>query len=299
MSGGYNLLVVILAVGNILAMLWLLWWTRKRRVEGKPGEATTGHVWDEDLREYNNPLPRWWLFVFLISIAFSAAYLAMYPGLGNYQGTLQWTSARQHQAQQQAVEAEAQRVLAPFNNLSVDQLRKNPAALAVGRNLFASNCILCHGSDAQGAPGFPNLTDKDWLWGGDPDTVVATITGGRTGIMIGWRDVLGGDAGVNDVLAYVLSLSGRSAREAGNAAHGKELFDANCIACHGADGKGNQALGAPNLTDNIWLHGSSVSTIRDVIANGRQGQMPAQGGRQSELKVRLLAAYVLSLGDGS
>jgi cytochrome c oxidase cbb3-type subunit III len=298
MSPGYHLLVIMLAIGNIVAMLWLLWWTSQRQVESPPGEATTGHAWDGDLREYNNPMPRWWLFVFLISIAFSMAYLALYPGLGNYQGTLQWTSARQHQAQQQAAEAEAQRVLAPFNKLSVDQLRKDPAALAVGRSLFASNCILCHGSDAQGATGFPNLTDQDWLWGGDAETVVATITGGRTGIMVGWREALGGDAAVNDVVAYVLSLSGRASPQAGNVTHGKELYASICIACHGVDGKGNQALGAPNLTDNIWLHGSSVAAIRDVIANGRQGQMPAQGGRLSELKVRLLAAYVLSLGNG-
>jgi cytochrome c oxidase cbb3-type subunit III len=298
MSSGYHLLVVVLAVANIAAMLWLLWWTRKRRVDPKSSQPTTGHVWDGDLSEYNNPLPRWWLFIFLISIAFSVVYLALYPGLGNYQGNLHWTSARQHQAQQQAVEAEAQRVLAPFNQLSVDELRRNPAALAVGRNLFASHCILCHGSDGQGATGFPNLTDSDWLWGGDPASVVTTITGGRTGIMVAWRDALGGDAGVNDVLAYVLSLSGRSSREAGDALHGKVLYESICIACHGADGKGNQALGAPNLTDNIWLHGSSVANIRDVIANGRQGQMPAQGGVLSELKIRLLAAYVLSLGNG-
>jgi cytochrome c oxidase cbb3-type subunit 3 len=299
MSSGYNLLVVVLAVANIAAMLWLLWWTRKRRGDTKAGAPTTGHVWDGDLQEYNNPLPRWWLFTFLISIAFSVVYLAMYPGLGNYQGSLGWSSARQHQERQQVLEAEAQRVLAPFNSQTVEELRRNPAALAVGRNLFASECILCHGSDAQGATGFPNLTDKDWLWGGDPDTIVTTITGGRTGIMVGWRDALGGDAAVNDVVAYVLSLSGRSSPQAGDAARGKERYDAICVACHGADGKGNQALGAPNLTDNIWLHGGDVNTIRDVIANGRQGQMPAQGGRLSELKVRLLAAYVLSLGNGS
>jgi cytochrome c oxidase cbb3-type subunit 3 len=299
MSSGYHLLVVALAVGNILAMLWLLWWTRKRRVGTGVNQPTTGHVWDGDLSEYNNPLPRWWLFSFLISIAFAVVYLALYPGLGSYRGSLQWTSARQHQAQQQALEAEAQRVLAPFAAMSVNQLRRNAAALAVGHNLYADNCTLCHGSDAQGATGFPNLTDRDWLWGGDPDAVVATITNGRTGVMIGWRDVLGGDAGVNDVVAYVLSLSGRRSPQAGKAARGKELYDVNCVACHGADGKGNQALGAPNLADNIWLHGSSASSIRDVIAAGRQGQMPAQGGRLSELKLRLLAAYVLSLGDGS
>jgi cytochrome c oxidase cbb3-type subunit 3 len=295
-SSGYHLLVVVLVVSNIAAMLLLLWWTGKRRTDANP--STTGHVWDENLSEYNNPLPRWWLFTFLISIAFGVVYLVIYPGLGNYPGSLRWTSARQHQARQQLVEAEAQRVLAPFKDFSVEQLRTMPAALAVGRSLFASNCILCHGSDAQGATGFPNLTDADWLWGGDPDSVVTTITGGRTGIMVGWRDALGGDAGVNDVLAYVLSLSGRSSPQAGTAARGKLLYDSICVACHSANGSGNQALGAPNLSDNIWLYGSSVAAVRDVIANGRQGQMPAQGSALGELKVRLVAAYVLSLGNG-
>jgi cytochrome c oxidase cbb3-type subunit 3 len=298
MSGGISLLIVLLSVVNIAAMLWLLWWTRKRRDDSAATEPTTGHVWDADLREYNNPLPLWWLYTFLISIVFAVVYLALYPGLGNYQGSLGWTSARQHQAQQQSIEAEAQRVLAPFAGLTVAELRMSPAALVVGHNLYADNCTLCHGSDAEGATGFPNLTDRDWLWGGDPDAVVASITAGRTGVMVGWRAALGGDAGVNDVVAEVLALAGRSSPLAGDAARGKALYSTICIACHGAAGKGNPALGAPDLTDNIWLYGGSVDAIRDVIANGRQGQMPAQGEKLSEVKLRLLAAYVLSLGNG-
>jgi cytochrome c oxidase cbb3-type subunit 3 len=255
-------------------------------------------VWDGDLRELNNPLPRWWLWLFIITIVFALGYLVLYPGLGSYRGTLGWTSISQHEAEQRESEARAQQILAKFAGKSVAELQHDKAALAVGRNLFNDNCILCHGSDARGAAGFPNLTDKDWLWGGGAETIETTITGGRTGVMIGWKDALGGATGVEDMVAYVLSLSGRSV-PAGDAANGKRLFMTNCIACHGEDGRGNLLVGAPNLTDHTWLHGGSVETIRDVIANGRTGQMPAQLDRLGAERIRLLAAYVLSLGDGS
>lgn len=296
MSSGFSLLVVLLSVVNIVAMVWLLWWTRKRRDESAAA-PTTGHTWDGDVTEYNNPLPRWWLFTFLISIVFAVAYLILYPGLGNYRGSLGWSSEDQHARSQAAMAAESQRVLAPFASATVAELRSNAAALAVGRNLFADNCTLCHGSDGRGATGFPNLTDREWQWGGEPDSIVTTISAGRTAVMIGWKDVLGGDQGVKDTTAFVLSLSGRTST-VGDAARGKTLYEANCIACHGPTGAGNPLLGAPNLTDSVWLYGGSPSAVRDVIANGRQGQMPAQADKLSEVKIRLLAAYVLSLGDG-
>jgi len=299
MSPGLSVFVVVLTALNIIGAMWLLWWMRKRHGdEAGAGADTTGHVWDGDLREYNNPLPRWWLWLFVLSIVFALAYLVLYPGLGSWRGTLNWSSISQHEAQQRAAEAQVRQVLAPFASLTIEQLRSNPAALAVGRNLYDDNCTLCHGSDARGAPGFPNLTDKDWLWGGAADVVENSITAGRTGVMIGWRAALGGDSGIEDTLAYVLSLSGRKV-PAGDIVHGKQLYTTNCIACHGEDGRGNQALGAPNLTDQIWLYGGSVNAIRDVIANGRQGQMPAQSDRLGPDRIRLLAAYVLSLGDGA
>jgi len=297
MSSGISWYIIILTVLNVAGLAWLL-----LAVRPKPGETTTsettGHVWDEDLREYNNPLPRWWLWLFILSTVFAVGYMVLYPGLGTWKGTLGWSSIAQHEAQQKVAEAQAQQILAPFASQSIEQLRTNPAALAVGRNLYDDNCTLCHGSDARGALGFPNLTDKDWLWGGAPEAIETTINAGRIGVMIGWRDALGGDSGVEDVVAFVSSLSGRSV-PAGDAAHGKELYMTNCVACHGEDGHGNPALGAPNLTDQVWLYGGSVNTIRDVIANGRQGQMPAQSDRLGADRIRLLAAYVLSLGDGA
>jgi cytochrome c oxidase cbb3-type subunit 3 len=295
-SSGISLFIVVLTTLNIAGAVALLWWMRRPHGEvQKPGAETTGHVWDGDLREYNNPLPRWWLWLFLISVAFAIVYLYLYPGLGSYPGRLGWTSVAQHEAQARQAEAQAQQLLARFAGRPVEDLMKDPAARTVGRNLFANNCAVCHGADGRGAPHFPNLADKDWLWGGDPATVEATIANGRTGVMVAWKDVLG-SAGVEDTLAYVLSLSGRSL-PAGNVAHGAELFAANCAACHGERGQGNPLLGAPNLTDQIWLHGGTLDAVRETIMNGRQNQMPAQLERLGPVRVRLLAAYVLGLGE--
>jgi cytochrome c oxidase cbb3-type subunit 3 len=298
MSSGLSLYIILLTSANFIGVTWLFWRMRKRRIgDSAAGGDTTGHVWDGDLREYNNPLPRWWLWLFFATMLFAVIYLVLYPGMGSWQGTLGWTSAKQHAALQQSLEAEAQKVLAPFAGKSVEDLRHDPAALKVGRNLFNDNCILCHGSDAGGATGFPNLADKDWLWGGSAENVEATISNGRQAAMVAWKDVLG-EQGVEDVLAYVLTLSGRSV-PAGDVAHGKEMFTTNCIACHGEAGTGNPLLGAPNLTDNTWLYGGSVAAVRESIAKGRLGQMPAQGERLGEQRVKLLAAYVLSLGDAN
>jgi cytochrome c oxidase cbb3-type subunit 3 len=295
-SKGWSLYVAVISIANIVAMLWLLWWMRRGRDDpGRAGPETTGHTWDGDLREYNNPLPRWWLWLFILSIVFGVAYLVAYPGLGNYAGVLGWSSRAQHAEQAAASEALIQQTLAPFRDRTVEALAADPAALRVGRNLFVNNCVQCHGSDGRGAPGFPNLTDSDWLWGSAPETIVATITLGRTAVMAPWKNVLG-ERGVEDVLAYVLSLSGRSAA-AGDLANGKQKFGEICAACHGAGGRGNQQLGAPNLTDNVWLYGGTVTAIRETVSNGRQGVMPAQGERLGPVRIKLLAAYVESLNQ--
>jgi cytochrome c oxidase cbb3-type subunit 3 len=295
MKSGIAIFVVIAVLANILAGLWLIWWTT-RGVKAAPQDTT--HVWDDDLTEYNNPMPRWWLWLFILSIVFALTYLACYPGLGNYRGLLNWTSASEFAADDTTVRGDFERRFAADKGKSLVELSKDPAAMATAKNLFALNCSSCHGSDARGAKGFPNLTDQDWLWGGSEQTVYQTIAQGRTNAMPGWAPVLGAE-GVEQVIAYVLSLSGRelegAAGSADTVAAGKVRFTTMCTACHGADGKGNQALGGPNLTDSVWLHGGSVSDIRETIAKGRTNAMPAHLERLGDTKVRLLAAFVLSL----
>jgi len=295
MNSAVGIIVASVALANIVALVVLLAGLRRRPGETAGTAETTGHIWDEDLRELNNPLPRWWLWLFVLTVVFGLGYLIVYPGLGNYAGTAGWSEQKQYQEQTASAEAVLARTFAPFERQSVRALASDPDALRIGRNLFMNNCAACHGSDARGAPGFPNLTDKDWLWGGTPEAIVQTISYGRIGVMPAWRDVLGGDVGVENVLAYVLSLSGRHV-PAGDIESGRASFAAICSACHGADGRGNQQVGAPNLTDQIWLNGGALATVRETIAKGRQGQMPAQLERLGETRVKLLAAYVISLG---
>jgi cytochrome c oxidase cbb3-type subunit 3 len=295
MKSGIAIFVVIAVLANIFAALWLIWWTN-RGVKVPPQQTT--HVWDDDLTEYNNPMPRWWLWLFVLTIVFALAYLAFFPGLGNYRGLLKWTSVSQFAAEDTAARGAFEQRFAADKNKSLLQLSMDPAAMTTAKNLFALNCSSCHGSDARGAKGFPNLTDQDWLWGGSEETVYQTIAQGRNNAMPGWGPVLGAD-GVEEVLAYVLSLSDRKlegpAGSANFVAAGKVRFTTMCTVCHGADGRGNQALGGPNLTDSIWLHGGSVADIRETITKGRTNAMPAHLERLGDTKVRLLAAYVLSL----
>lgn len=293
MTTGWTLFIVILTAINIVGALWLLWATSKRSPGEQPGVETTGHTWDGNLREFNNPLPRWWLWLFYGSVAFSIVYLVLYPGLGSWQGTKGWTQEAQWQEQVDAAEAAAAPVYARFAAMSLEQLGQDPDAMRVARNLYANNCAMCHGSDAGGAKGFPKLTDGDWLYGGAPDTVLATISNGRNGVMPPWGEALG-EQGVEEVVAYVLSLSGQQA-PADRAAAGKPKFEMFCASCHSMDGTGMQAVGAPNLTDDTWLYEGTAAEIRYGIVNGRNNQMPAQLELLGEPKVRLLAAYVLSL----
>jgi cytochrome c oxidase cbb3-type subunit 3 len=293
MSSFVSALITFPTLLNIGAALWLLWWTSRRRGEDKAAE-TTGHVWDGDLTEYNKPLPRWWLVLFVLTVVFGVAYLLLYPGLGNFTGVRKWTQIEQYEQQSREAEAVLARTFAPFEKKSVQELEVDPVAVRYGRNLFLNNCAGCHGSDGGGAPGFPNLTDKDWLWGGAPDTVLASIQNGRTAVMPPWGTILGRQ-GVENVLAYVMSLSGRKVLNA-DAEAGAKTFAQTCIACHGPDAHGNPMLGAPNLADNTWLYGGSIDAVRQTIANGRQGQMPAHLERLGEVRTRLVAAYVLSAG---
>jgi len=295
MTPAHSIFIIVLTVGNIAGALWLLWWTRRSTGENAASVLTTGHVWDEDLTELNNPLPRWWLWLFILSVLFGGIYLLLYPGLGSYEGTLKWTARGEHAEQSRANAERLEHALAPFAKRNVTDLSGDAVALNLGRNLFLNNCAACHGSDGAGAPGFPNLTDHDWLWGGDAETIRTTISEGRAGVMPAWGEVLGA-RGVEDVLDYVFSLQGR-VLTAGDAKAGGVKFAELCAACHGAEGRGNPLMGTPNLTDDIWLNGGALTTVRETIEKGRNGMMPAHAARLGETRVKLLAAYVLSLSQ--
>jgi cytochrome c oxidase cbb3-type subunit 3 len=293
LSTFWNWFVIIGTVGSMLACWWLLHWTKG--VSNRKGNAigSTGHVWDHDLVELNAPLPRWWLHLFNITIVYGFVYFALYPGLGNVGGLLGWTQLSQYQEEIVQADELQQEVFAPFKGMSNEQLVANPEANQIGRRLFANNCAMCHGSDGRGAPGFPNLTDNDWLYGGSYEQILASITSGRQGVMPPLGDVLG-EQGVLEVAVYVQQLAGQKA-DSTLAAAGKSRYDMMCVACHGPDGRGNPALGAPNLTNNIWLYGGSPETIMQSIRQGRNGNMPAHESLLNEDRRRLLAAYVAGL----
>lgn len=292
----WNWYVIIITVGTIVGCFWLLQWTKgvSNRDE-KDGTGTTGHVWDEDLVELNNPLPRWWLKLFYATIIFAFVYVAIYGGLGNIAGIKGWTQEGQYTEEMQAATEAQQAIFARYREMDNNALIADPEANATGQRLFATNCAICHGSDARGAKGFPNLTDNDWLYGGDFDTVMQSITNGRAGVMpvlVGALD----DKSISELVVYVQSLSGQKADPV-MAANGKKTFDMLCVACHGPDGSGNQALGAPRLNDDIWLYGGDPETIRETVTMGRNGKMPVHKDLLSEDRRRLLTAYVLSLSQ--
>ena len=289
-SGFWDVYIAVLAVLSIVACGVFL---KSQSVRRPVGEETTGHTWDEDLAEYNNPLPRWWSWLFYLTILFSLAYLVLYPGLGSWKGTLGWSQVGQLKEEQQAAEKRFGPLYARFAGAEPEALAKDPEALAVGQKLFLNNCAQCHASDGAGSRGFPNLTDRDWLWGADPKAITATITEGRTGVMPPFGPALGAE-GVKNVAHYVRSLSGLTS-DSVRVALGRDVYQQTCVACHGADGKGNAALGAPNLSDKVWLHGSTEPVVVETITKGRTSQMPAHKTLLDEARIRLLTAYVLSL----
>ncbi len=291
MSPALTLFIVIGTSLNVLGCAWLIWWTARSRPDEVAKGEVIDHVWDGDLQERNNPMPRWWLILFWLTIVFCFIYFALYPGMGSFGGILGWSKQGQYQQEIASANKQYAPIYAAFSARDVVELSKDPKALALGHSLFLNNCINCHGSDARGAIGFPNLTDNDWLYGGEPQNIVDSITHGRQGMMPPLGAALG-PQGVDELVAYVLSLSGREA-PADKVEAGKARF-VLCAACHGADGRGNQTIGAPNLTDDIWLYGGSSAAIRQTIMDGRHGQMPAHQWLGDD-KIRLLAAYVYSL----
>ncbi|WP_153774561.1 cytochrome-c oxidase, cbb3-type subunit III [Pseudomonas sp. MNR3A] len=301
MTTFWSTYISVLTIGSLIGLTWLLLGTRKGQ-SNNTTDQTMGHSFD-GIEEYDNPLPKWWFWLFVGTLVFSVGYLILYPGLGNWKGILPgyengWTQVNEWQKEMDKADARFGPIFAKFAAMPVEQVAKDPQALKMGARLFASNCSVCHGSDAKGAYGFPNLTDKDWRWGGEPETIKASIMNGRHGVMPGWAEVIG-EQGVADVAGFVLTnLDGRSLPEGAKAdvAKGKEIFASNCVACHGPEGKGTPAMGAPDLTHpQAFIYGSSFAQLQQTIRYGRQGQMPAQAEIQGSDKVHLLAAYVYSL----
>lgn len=296
-SSGWSWYVIAIVVFGLAYCAFVLIGAAKHKVvydaQGHV-DKTTGHIWDGDLRELNNPLPRWWLYLFIITLVFAGGYLALYPGLGDNKGKLNWTSRGQFEAEMAKAKVEQDKIFAKFEKASVEDLARDPQAHAIGERLFLNNCAACHGSDAKGAKGFPNLTDNDWLHGGSPEKIIETITHGRRGQMPVMAPAVGSAEEVRQVANYVLSLSG-SGHNSILAELGKDKFKQVCGACHGADGKGNQAIGAPNLTDKIWLHGWGEDAILNMVNKGKLNVMPAQEARLSADQIKVVASYVWSL----
>lgn len=285
----WPMFITVIALGGIFGCALLLWWTSKIKVVAG-SDNTSGHIWDEDIREMNNPLPRWWVWMFIITIIFGLFYLTAYPGLGSYAGKLGWSEVNQYDKEVATANEALKPLYAKFAAMPVEALAKDKEAKAIGERIFMNNCAACHGSDARGSRGFPNLTDNDWIHGGSPEKIQETITGGRIGMMPPMAAAVGNEEDVKNVANYVLSLSG-SKHDSARALLGKEKFVV-CAACHGADGKGNQSIGALNLTDNIWLHGVGEAAIIKRVNEGKVNQMPAWGTKFTPEQIHVLTAYV-------
>lgn len=265
MSSFWSAWVIILTIIVLVGIVWVLFGNRTR--SGDP-DATTGHIYD-GIEEYDHPMPAWWFYMFVLTIIFGIGYLILYPGMGNYQGLLGWTQSGQWKKDSAEMDEKINQALAPYAGMSIEELAKNEKAQRIGQRLFASNCAVCHGADGGGNKGFPNLRDNDWLYGGSPQQIIDTITHGRTGAMPAWKGILT-EQQIDDVTAWITTQDIDK-----KPAAGAQVFATYCSACHGVDAKGNQQMGAPNLTDDIWLYGGDIGEIKITIHNGRNGQMPA------------------------
>ena len=298
----WNWYVILIVLISVIACGVFLWSQSVHHPGGEQTTVTTGHVWDETLNEYNNPLPRWWMWLFYGTVIFALIYVALYPALGRYPGIFGWTSVGEHTKEVATVDAQVKPLFEKFQKMDLQAVAADKEAMEMAGRLFQTYCIQCHGVTGQGSrdKGFPNLTDKDWQWGGTPEQIVETIANGRMGVMPpygGSPEAIGGEAGAKEVANYVRSLSGLT-HNSDLAEKGKAKYETVCFACHGQDGKGMQALGAPNLTDKTWLYGSSEAKIVETIVAGRQNQMPAWKEFLGDAKIHLLSAYVLGLSSG-
>lgn len=289
----------VVAAGTIAFVVWCVWliyWSSKQGPQNVADEDHVGHKWDGDIEELNNPAPKWWLYLYFLTIIWAVGYMIVYPGLGSFSGTMGWSMGGQYEAEMQAASERYEPIYANFAAMDFEQLQSDAGAQKLGKSLFASYCTTCHGSDARGATGYPNLTDNDWLWGGSETAITTTIRHGRNGIMPVLAPALGGEVGIDNMVQYVLSLSGNAPADDA-AMTAQPMFLALCSACHLPDGTGNQALGAPNLTDDTWLYGSSADAVRTTIVEGRNGVMPAHGELLGDARSKILAAYIASLSN--
>ncbi|BDX21042.1 Cbb3-type cytochrome c oxidase subunit [Polynucleobacter sp. TUM22923] len=296
LSSGWSLYIALVTLAGIVWCIWLLFTQRKTNVilADDGAVADTGHVWDEDLRELNNPLPRWWMWMFLMACIFALVYLVLYPGLGTFPGLLKWSANSELVESMTTANDDLKPVYAKYVEMNIEQVAGDSKARDMGQRLFLNSCAQCHGSDAGGSKGFPNLTDGDWLYGGSPENIKTTLINGRSGVMPPFPQL--DQKQIADVANYVRSLSGLPNNQS-RSDQGAEVFKANCVACHGVDGKGNIFIGAPNLADNIWLYGGSEATIVETITKGRMAMMPAQDKVLSPEKLHLLTAYVWGLSN--
>ena len=295
-SGFWNIYIAVLTLIGIFACALLLWSQSKHKIKaGESGHGTTGHLWDENLTELNTPMPRWWMWLFYITIVFSLAYLYLYPGLGTYAGSLGWKSSGAYQTELAKAETEYGPLFNQYLAQDMKTVAADPQAREIGERLFLTYCSQCHGSDARGSKGYPNLADKDWLYGGTPEVIKATIMQGRNGMMPPMGEALGSEKDIENVAHYVMSLSGGSSDPIKRVL-GQPKF-AVCASCHGAGGIGNQALGAPRLSDKVWLYGGSIDTIKESIRKGRANMMPGFHDFLGEAKVHVLASYVWGMSN--
>ncbi|CAB0149948.1 Cbb3-type cytochrome c oxidase subunit CcoP2 [Pseudidiomarina piscicola] len=315
MSSFWSAWIIVLTLAFLVGIIWVLRWNMSNYTGIKEGELMD-HEFD-GIVEINNPLPRWWMILYWVTIVWGFAYLALYPGLGNFAGLLGWSSSNQdvRSIEESRAATEAHReagliveydramdaaderfgpIFEAYAQQPIEELAKDPEANEIGQRLFLQNCAQCHGSNAMGGKGFPNLTDDNWLYGGSADAIKTTLLQGRQGQMPSFKAQFD-EQQITELATYVLSLSGRKV-DPELAAAGKANF-AVCSACHGQDGKGNQQLGAPNLTDNVWLYGASQAAIEETLMNGRNGVMPAWKDILGEDKVHVISAYVYGLSN--
>jgi cytochrome c oxidase cbb3-type subunit 3 len=293
MSNAWSWYLILGTLVTLVACFWVVAYANKQRASKEEIAESESHVWDEDIRELNNPLPMWWFWLFILTVIWAAFYLLYYPGMGGFAGIGGWSQEQQYEAEVAAAEAEYGPMFAAFAEQDFADLTKDPAALGVGASLYANYCSQCHGSTGMGARGFPNLTDDFWQYGGSPEQIEKSIVDGRSGVMPALGAAIGGDEAIDEMVTYVQSM--QDGLDAGSPAHTKYMT--LCIACHGPTGSGNQLLGAPSLIDDIWLYGSSPQAIRQTLIQGRNGVMPAHGDLIGADRARILAAYVHSLSN--